>query len=210
MKIVILIIVLLLIIWVIYSLWIDKNIESSGYTVIKKEKEYEVRKYQSYIVAETFVPKGKGKASSRGFRTLARYIFGGNHQKQSIAMTAPVTTQSTGQKIAMTAPVGNSYQDEGITMTFTMPAQYSMEDLPIPNSDNVKLKKIPEGTYAVLRFSGIVNDSIRIQKTKKLKDLLKKDNIATTGPAQLLQYDRSTKLPPLRRNEIKIAVDVKV
>ena len=54
----------------------------------------EVRRYGPRIAAETTVAADEDRARSAGFRRLARYIFGGNHRDEEIAMTAPVAQQS--------------------------------------------------------------------------------------------------------------------
>ena len=53
----------------------------------------EIRRYGPRIAAETTVAADEEAARSAGFRRLAGYIFGGNHQVRRIAMTAPVAEQ---------------------------------------------------------------------------------------------------------------------
>jgi hypothetical protein len=67
-------------------------------------------------------------ARSDGFRRLARYIFGGNVSRQSIAMTAPVA-----QQIAMTAPVAQMPAEGGAwAIRFFLPAVLTVETAPVP------------------------------------------------------------------------------
>lgn len=54
------------------------NLDSPHYIVLKKTKEYEVRQYSPYLVAETSMPSGTRPAGGDGFNNLAGYIFGGN------------------------------------------------------------------------------------------------------------------------------------
>lgn len=54
------------------------NLDSPHYIVLKKTKEYEVRQYSPYLVAETSMPSGTRPAGGDGFTNLAGYIFGGN------------------------------------------------------------------------------------------------------------------------------------
>eukprot|EP00798_Chlamydomonas_sp_ICE-L_P010400 gene10400-8347_t len=63
------------------------DIELQKYKLLKKFNDYEIRKYDSYLVAETSMPTGSGPASGSGFTDIAGYIFGGNSQGESIAMT---------------------------------------------------------------------------------------------------------------------------
>lgn len=53
------------------------SLDSPHYVVLKKTKEYEIRQYSPYLVAETSMP-GARPAGGDGFNDLAGYIFGGN------------------------------------------------------------------------------------------------------------------------------------
>jgi hypothetical protein len=91
---------------------------------------------------------------SNGFRSLAGYIFGGNvsaetGSSQSIAMTAPVHTEITGDVIESNGTSG------GMKMAFFLPSQYtSIEQLPRPKDDRVRLVQVPAKRYAVVTFNG--------------------------------------------------------
>lgn len=69
------------------------NVEQADYTMVKKMDGYEIRHYPEHIVAETTVTGTPGESMNSGFSILARYIFGGNTKKESIAMTAPVVSE---------------------------------------------------------------------------------------------------------------------
>jgi len=65
--------------------------ETQPYQVIKKEKDFEIRKYPPATMATVSMDARSYKElSSTGFRKLASFIFGGNQSKKSIAMTSPV------------------------------------------------------------------------------------------------------------------------
>ena len=55
MKILLLIAVIALIIWIIGTILAVRSIEEPKYTLIEKREGYEIREYQSYIVAEVEV-----------------------------------------------------------------------------------------------------------------------------------------------------------
>ena len=69
-------------------------IETPKHTFIKKENGFEVREYGSMIIATTNVKSDYSDAASTGFRRIASYIFGDNSASMSIAMTAPVLTNT--------------------------------------------------------------------------------------------------------------------
>jgi DNA gyrase inhibitor GyrI len=98
-------------------------IESPNYNVESNDGNIEIRKYDDYIVAQVDLEADYNSALNKGFRILANYIFGGNHQKSKISMTAPVTGEnlSDSEKIPMTVPVTeesiNEEESEKIAMT---------------------------------------------------------------------------------------------
>ncbi len=149
------------------------RVEEPKYTVVAKHTaadfDYEVRAYAPQVVAQTVVKaKTRRAASNAGFRILAKYIFGGNHQRSEIAMTAPVQVNQgqniemttpvqvagKGQSIEMTAPVGQTETADGWVITFTMPSEWTLESLPVPNDARVELREVPERQVAVRSFSG--------------------------------------------------------
>ena len=96
-------------------------IEEPKYAVYLHEGAYEIRDYPAAVAAEVTVTGDQHGAARKGFRLLARYIFGGNTRRQSIAMTAPVAVERTSEQIAMTAPVTRTPSDGAWVGRFTMP-----------------------------------------------------------------------------------------
>ena len=197
--------IILIALWVVWSLFRVNNLESPQYIVLNLHRGYQIRKYQPYIVAQTTVSKN-GSSSRRAFRELAGYIFGGNTSQKNISMTVPVTTEPSSQNIAMTAPVATEERGEYLTMSFMMPSGFTLENLPVPHSKKISFSEVDESTFAVLSFSGWATDKRRIQKTKELQQLLIQDGIDFESSAQLLQYDQPLVFPLFRTNEIKIKI----
>jgi len=182
-------------------------IEEPHYTLVDQDGDFSLRKYAASIVAETQVAGTLEQASSTGFRRLAGYIFGDNHRvgvdsahKGSTASEGPQTTM----KIAMTAPVTTQQQGSGWTVNFTMPATYSLDSLPLPDDLRVEIRKKPETTVAVIRFSGWVDESKVASKTLLLKNWMAVHGLVADEGARLARYDPPWTLPFLRRNEILI------
>ncbi len=184
------------------------KVEEPKFEVVRDYGEFELRRYQPTIVAETVVDGEFGSSSNVGFRRLANYIFGGNKSKVKMAMTAPVTssTESTSsEKISMTAPVSQvaSGTDKWI-ISFTMPSEYSMATLPEPLDPAVLLREVPGATYAAIRFSGINSASLVEEKTATLRTLAAKENIRLKDQVIYARYNPPWTLWFLRRNEILI------
>ena len=70
-------------------------IETPEYRLILREGKFELRKYDSFLIAKTTVENDYKEATVTGFRRIANYIFGGNSEGMSIAMTAPVITNGS-------------------------------------------------------------------------------------------------------------------
>ncbi|WP_426036719.1 SOUL family heme-binding protein [Brevundimonas sp. DC300-4] len=184
--------------------------EEPAYQSVATVGEIDIRLYGERIAAQTEVTGNSDAARNQGFRRLAGYIFGGNAERASIAMTAPVSQAGTGgsQTIAMTAPVAQT--PSGVdrwTVQFFMPAAYAMAELPIPNDPTVELVVVPAETYAVVRFSGV--GSVRAVETHKAQLLagLAGSGWTVLGEPVVWFYDPPWTLPPMRRNEVAIRVE---
>ena len=191
----------------IAALWgpIVSNVEQPKYQVVASEGNIEIRDYAAMIVAETEVTGDRREAISKGFRTIADYIFGNNTAAQKVPMTAPVTQQE-GAKIAMTAPV--TQQGEGNTwrVRFIMPASYTIATLPKPNNPVVELKEIGAKRFAVIRFSGMAGEDNLKRHTKELNDFISARKLAPRSGPTYAFYNPPWTLPLLRRNEVMVEV----
>ena len=182
-------------------------IEEPEYTRFTVDGAYEVRRYRPVIVAEVRVTGDMQAATNAGFRLLAGYIFGGNKGRRSIAMTAPVTLSAgEGTRIAMTAPVTLAGQNGDWVVQFSMPRQWSLDTLPVPDDRRVQLRELPERQMAVLTFSGFTSPSRVARKGVELTDWAVQRGLEVEGTPSLARYD-----PPwtpwfMRRNEVMIPV----
>ena len=168
-------------------------IETPKHTLIKKENGFEVREYESMIIATTSVRSEYSDAASTGFRRIASYIFGGNSANMSIEMTAPVLTNSPDSQ--------DNYE-----IQFVMPSEHSMEDLPQPNSQNVTLKNVNLGRTAVLRFGGWATKKRASKYKDELRDLLLVNGYIPNGTFMVAQYNSPWAIPPFRKNEIIVQI----
>lgn len=165
------------------------EVEEPGFDLLDQFGAVEIRRYESVIQVQTTLESSDGTTS--GFQRLAGYIFGGNEK---------------GMEIAMTAPVQETLNTARPTMAFTMPGQYSMEDLPRPTTQDVSLREIPGKTVAVIRFSGWATESRIESKTEQLLAELEQRAIQTVGELSLNQYNPPWTLPFLRRNEVMVEI----
>lgn len=184
-------------------------IEEIKYKVIEKEGDFEIRKYDDHIVAETLVKVSFEEAGNTAFRILFKYIDGNNTAKDSIAMTAPVSQQKKSEKISMTAPVTMQDLSGTYRISFLMPSKYTMETIPQPLDENVKIKKEEGRIIAAYKYSGGWGKERYDKMKQKLLSIISSRKIKTKGEPVFARYN-SPFMPWLfRRNEILIEIEYK-
>ena len=178
---------------VVLSFWaaVVTATDEPAFTVLATMDDVEIRQYGPAVQARTSAPASV--TSSRGFRTLAGYIFGGNSQEQEIAMTAPVE---------------RSLARSDNYMAFYMPEQFEMEGLPAPDDSAVTLHAIPARVVAVLSFSGWTRESVVQDKVQALLGTLSSHGIETSGEPTLARYNPPWTPPWSRRNEVMVEIPV--
>ena len=161
-------------------------LEKPSYEVLLTVKDVEFRRYDPYVLAEVTVDGAE--QDSRAFKILAGYIFGDNAQGEKMNMTAPVESR------------GSEY-------AFVMERKYSLETLPRPNDERIRLFKREARVVAALRFSGRWSaTNIREHERELLAELQALD-ISVTGAPELARYNSPFMPWFLRRNEIIVPVD---
>jgi SOUL heme-binding protein len=164
-----------------------RTVEEPAHRSEQLTKRVAIRRYGPRIAAETVVDGDEESARNEGFRRLAGYIFGQNRGRARIDMTAPV-----GQQQAV--------------VRFYMPVRFTLESLPVPNDDRVRLVPVPAKSVAVLRFSGTASPAAVAARTAELRQELQAYGFETVGPPATWLYDPPWTIPFRRRNEIAIAI----
>lgn len=181
-------------------------LEKPSYEVLDSEGRMELRRYEPYIVAETFVDAEFERAGNEGFRRLADYIFGNNRSRQKLEMTAPVS-QATSEKIAMTAPVSMHREGKSYRITFMMPSKYTLETLPASVNPQVRLREVSAARVAAIRYSGTWSEQRYEAHRTKLESWIDARGWTATGEPVFARYDPPFKPWFLRRNEILIPLE---
>ena len=186
------IIVVLFLVFQIYTTMATGKSETQFYKVIWKEKQFEVRFYPSTTMARvSSSAKTYKELGSSGFTKLAGYIIGGNKENTKIAMTSPVYME-----------IG----DSASSMSFVMPSIYNKSNLPIPNSSAVSIQTIPDEYVAAISFDGFASQEEIKRNIDLLEGALKEKQLSYYGHFRYLGYN-----PPYqlfgRRNEIIVALD---
>lgn len=195
MKTVLIITVVLFVVFTLFqanTVMASNKSGSQPYTVVRTEKDFEIRFYPAANMAiTTSSAKTYKELGNSGFKKLAGYIFGAN---------------KTNEKIAMTTPVHMDINQTSSTMSFVMPSQHRKDNLPEPNDSNVKIKTISQEYVAVIKFAGYASENDIKIFSQRLENALKEASISYYGHFRFLGYN-----PPFqfigRRNEIIVSID---
>ena len=199
----------------IFTLFIFSGIavatEEPKFSLLEKDQSFELRLYEPKIIAEVEVDGDMSAASRKGFRQIADFIFGNNTaqsgKSEKISMNAPVAIKPASEKIAMTAPVGVQQSEKGWKVSFVMPSQYTLETLPKPNNPQISIKQLPAKKFALIRFSGLVDEEKMQAKSAELNQWITMKKLNPVGIPELARYNPPWTLPFLRRNELMVEVE---
>jgi hypothetical protein len=175
----------------LYAMKSQKDIEVYSYTLVKAYDDFEVREYEASLFTSVKLPTNDFKeGSSKGFSVLAGYIFGGNDKEQQIAMTSPVSMSL----------------EDSMTVMFMVPKELRKDELPLPNSKEIAFKEEPSRTVAAITFGGW-SDSTKIESNKqKLISALDKEGVSYTDKFFFLGYNAPYEMTN-RRNEVIVELD---
>jgi hypothetical protein len=178
-------------IWIVASIF-SARVSQPNYKRLAIRKGYEIRKYDTFIEATTFVSGPYKAGLYEGFRRVGGYIFGNNKKNQSISMTAPVLDSTT--------------SDKKRRISFVMPEGFTMRDLPQPEDSRVKLVSTPSHSVAVLQFRGPISNRRVAKKEAQLVAMLHRDRNKIIGNPRSARYSPPWTFPLIARNEIHIVI----
>jgi len=185
-----------------------KGLETPKYKVLRTwpagsgalDGVVELRSYEPFTVARKSMDGSAGfnsvEGGGAGFNSLASYLFGGNAQEESMAMTMPV-------EIEKSAEGGGAS-----SMSFVLPSKNAQAP-PQPNSDDVSVEEVPARLVAVKAFAGIVTDEEVVRQRDALVAAIEVDGSTRPvedGSYSVLQYNAPYTVPWRRRNELAIVV----
>ena len=167
------------------------DIETPKYKVLKKYPRFELRQYESMMLATTNLGVASfDEKSSEGFRTIASYIFGKNKSNEKIAMTAPVIYHA----------------DSISTLSFVVPRSKTEESMPVPIDQNLTFVVQAPKLLAVLDFGGFVNDEKLVLRMTELKKAVLKEGFQIKGKGYFFGYNPPWQLIG-RKNEVAFELE---
>jgi DNA gyrase inhibitor GyrI len=165
--------------------------ESAPYQIVRSDGKFEVRDYPALTVIETPMARA-GTSVDGSFMRLFRFITGQNEAKEKIPMTTPVFMS------------GNGSQE---TMSFVLPATLRAEQTPKPLDGSVKVRVLPAGRYAVLRFSGARSSKIEFESFDQLKVWMGAQGLSVSSSAVFAYFDPPWTPGFMRRNEVMLRIE---
>ena len=186
-------------------------LEEPKYSVLKEYENFEIRNYDSYLVAEVDIEGSYNKTGNEAFRILAGYIFGDNQSSTKMNMTAPVESEAiqSSERMNMTAPVFSNKNFNGYTYRFVMESKYTQETLPVPNNSKIRITEIKDRVMAVISFSGRWSQKNFEKHEQILVNDLKNEGIGVASEAIYARYNAPFTPWFLRRNEIMFEIEYK-
>jgi len=188
--------------------------EEPFFDVLGQYDEYEIRRYAPYLVAETTVEGSFDQAGNQSFRRLFGFISGNNRAYESLGEGVPMNggSQDRGAKIKMTVPVVATMPSSGTAETapytyyFVMPSKYTLENLPSPTDERIRIREVPERVVAVRRYSGRSNEANYRENELQLLAALEADGVTPLGEPVFAVYNGPFTPWFLRRNEVMVEV----
>ena len=162
--------------------------ETAKYEAVLTEGAFEIRKYPEIVVASAPM-KASRSGSNSAFRSLFRYISGGNEEQKKIAMTTPVFSTKEGK---------------GEVMSFVVPAKVVAAGVPKATDGKVVVSKREKGRFAVYRYSGRWTTARENKARAMLLAWVKEKELKPVGTAETANYNSPMTLPFLRRNEVLV------
>ena len=167
------------------------DIETPKYKVLKKYPRFELRQYESMMLATTNLGIASyDDKASEGFRTIASYIFGKNKSNEKIAMTAPVIYHA----------------DSISTLSFVVPRSKTEESMPVPIDSNLTLVVQAPKLLAVLDFGGFINNEKLAARMAELKKAVLKEGFQIKGKGYFFGYNPPWQLIG-RKNEVAFELE---
>ena len=167
------------------------DIETPKYKVLKKYPRFELRQYESMMLATTNLGVASfDEKSSEGFRTIASYIFGKNKSNEKIAMTAPVIYHA----------------DSISTLSFVVPRSKTEGSMPVPIDSNLTFVVQAPKLLAVLDFGGFINNEKLAARMAELKKAVLKEGFQIKGQGYYFGYNPPWQLIG-RKNEVAFELE---
>lgn len=163
--------------------------ESAEYSVLESNGPFELREYPDLMLVTTAM-KFQSQGNDGSFGRLFGYISGSNDDGRKVAMTTPVFMEP------------QDAQTEG-QMGFVIPKQMTAS-IPHPLNQSVQIRQRAGGKFAVIRFTGRLDDGVLAANEDKLRNWIDAKKWTGSEGVEFAGYDPPWTPGMFRRNEILI------
>lgn len=109
----------------------------------------------------------------------------------------------------MTAPVLTNEMNGKTKVVFSMPAKYTIDELPKTDDMRISFKEVGEKKMAAYSFSGYYSDKRNQVKKLEFLEILQKTDLKIVGEPIFAGYNAPGTFPLMIRNEILVEVEKK-
>ena len=185
--------------------------EEPRYTVLESYELFELREYDSTVLAEVHVEGDFDDVGGLAFRKLFNFINNSDRPEGKIAMTAPVIQQPLASKtspsdVSATSPDSQKVSVRSYRFAFFMPSEYNISTLPKPLDKDIQIKTVAPRVMAVRRYSGTWSEQRYRENEQILLEAIQEAGLKVLSPPIFARYNAPFSLWFLRRNEILVEV----
>lgn len=181
-------------------------IEPTKYTVFLTENEFEIRDYESHILAESIADGDFDDAGERAFNRLYWFISGDNLPCAEKARATPPSQRPKREQIPRTSPIVIHKGEGTWSVSFIMPTSYSLENLPQPTDYGIKVRQVPAQRMATVRYSSFWSLKSYFKNRLMLESWIEKVGLISVGDPIWARYSEPYTPWFWRRNEVLIPI----
>lgn len=160
------------------------------YKVTSSDDYIEIRHYPAYMVAQVQVEGAREAAQEAGTKQLKEFFDGGNNFSIPIEQYAPIIIQE------------DSRTQNLWKISMIMPERFKVEDLPIPDNEDIKFIEIPAQSYAAISFSGGHDDANLRKHLGIIATQLRKNKVVPKSQPVFMFYSPTWALPMARTIDV--------
>ena len=176
----------------------EKATPEPDHRVLASEREFEIRSYPAFTVAETVVKGPRRQALNEGYRILSDYLSARSRPGEKLPMRVPVL-QDAGNPMASDPPLFDDAVDGGWRVRLTLPQDCELPEAPA----KVTLTEVPARRVGAVTFHGTAGDERLAAEEDRLRGwLMRHGENAPQAEPEYAFYNSPMIPPALRRCEV--------
>jgi hypothetical protein len=176
----------------------EKATPEPQHRVLASEREFEIRSYPAFTVAETIVKGDRKRALNEGYRILSDYLTAKSRPGARLPMRVPVL-QDAGNPMSSDPPVFDDAVDGGWRVRLTLPEDHELPEAPA----GVTITEVPARRVGAVTFHGTAKDERLAAEEDRLRGWLARHGESVAQVEPEYAFYNSPMIPPaLRRSEV--------